>query len=251
MKLIVDNIATEYTKDGSGKIVLMLHGWCDNLHTFDKITETLKNDFTVVRLDLPGFGQTEKPPKTWNISDYSNFVKSFIDKLKINPDFLLGHSFGGRIAIKGASEKIFKPKKIILIGSAGISKRLTIRNILITIVTKIFGAITLLPPLFFYRNKIRKKLYQTIGSNYLDSSLLKETYIKVISEDLKSNAKRIDIPTKLIWGENDTETPLKDAYSFESIINKSSLRVIDNAGHMVHKEKPETVVSTINDFLNK
>ncbi|NTW33323.1 MAG: alpha/beta hydrolase [Bacteroidetes bacterium] len=249
MKVIVNNLATEYKKTGRGPVILMLHGWCDNLHTFDKIAEDLKSEYTILSLDMPGFGQTEMPPKTWEVSDYVDFISNFLNKLEINPYCILGHSFGGRVTIKGVSTRVFKPKKIILIGSAGISKRVTLRNIAVLILTKIFGIITLIPPLLFYRHKIRKKAYKIIGSDYLESNALKDTYIKIISEDLKSYAKSINVPTQLIWGSNDTETPLEDGKIYNSLINNSKLRVIKNSGHLVHQQEPHEVSQTIKEFL--
>jgi len=249
MKLIVDNLATEYSDEGKGPMILMLHGWMDTHHTFDRLAAVLGLDYRIIRLDMPGFGQTEVPKEVWTVGDYVTFVAHFLDKLGIKPDVVLGHSFGGRVTIKGVSTGAFKPSKVILVGSAGISKRTTLRNILVTTLTKIFGLVTFIPPLLFYRDKIRKKLYKTIGSDYLESGVLRDTYLKTISEDLAEAARTILLPTQLIWGENDTETPLADGRKFSSLINGSSLSVIAGAGHMVHQEKAEEVARVIKDFV--
>lgn len=249
MKVIVDNIATEYSDEGKGPTILMLHGWMDTHHTFDRLAGVLGLDYRLVRLDMPGFGQTEAPKEAWSVGDYATFVSHFSDKLGLKPDVILGHSFGGRVTIKGVSTGVFKPRKLILVGSAGISKRITFRNIFFTTVAKIFGIVTYIPPLYFYRDKIRKKLYAMIGSDYLESGVLRDTYLKVISEDLKEDASHISLPTQLIWGENDTETPLADGRQFSLLINGSSLSVVAGAGHMVHQEKAEEVARIIKDFV--
>jgi pimeloyl-ACP methyl ester carboxylesterase len=249
MKVITNGLATEYEIIGEGKIILMLHGWGDSLHTFDKISKYLSKKYKIVRLDLPGFGLTEMQERAWEISDYVDFVSLFLNKIGIVPYSILGHSFGGRITIKGVATKIFNPKKIILIGSAGISKKNTLRNIIITIATKIFSIITFIPPISFYRKKIRAKIYKIIGSDYIDTGDMRETYLNIISEDLREYAGKIDIQTQLIWGNEDTETPLKDAKRFNSLIEKSRLNLLTNAGHLVHQEKSGEVSKIIEDFL--
>src|SRR3972149_2244169 len=250
MKIIVQNLAVEYQDEGvssprqslrrsAGKVILLLHGWQDNLHTFDALTKFLSKTNRVIRLDLPGFGQSETPKETWGLDNYVEFVKNFIQKLNLQVDAFVGHSFGGRIAIKGAAENNLKPAKIILINSAGIAKSKTLRNYILKIFAKIGSFITYIPPFVFWREKLRQKIYKFIGSDYLDAHEMQKTFLKIISEDLSENAKKINTPTLLIWGENDTETPLSDGKLLSRLISHSKLEIINEAGHFVHQEKPE------------
>ena len=249
MKVIVQNLATEYRDEGAGKVILFLHGWQDNLHTFDALASLLSPTSRIIRLDLPGFGNSEIPKESWNLDDYIQFLKNFIQKLNLPVDTIVGHSFGGRIAIKGEATKNLQPHKIILIGSAGITRNRTFRNSILKVFTKIGGWITYVPPLFFWREKLRKKIYRLFGSDYLDAGALKETFLKIISEEIGMSAKKIIIPTLLIWGENDTETPLSDGKQLFQLIHNSKLKVIKGAGHFVHREKPREVAKLIQEFL--
>jgi pimeloyl-ACP methyl ester carboxylesterase len=249
MKIIVQNLATEYLDEGTGKIVLFLHGWQDNLHTFDYLVYLLSPTLRIIRLDLPGFGKSEVPKETWDLDHYVGFVKDFIQKLNIQVDTLVGHSFGGRIAIKGEATKNLQAQKIILICSAGIAKNRTFRNSLLKILAKIGGLITCIPPLIFWREELRKRVYSFIGSDYLNTGKLKETFLKIISEDLSASAKKITTPTLLIWGESDTETPLSDGKQLSRLIHNSKLEVISGAGHFVHKEKSQEVAKLVQEFL--
>ena len=104
MKLLIQNLATEYTDEGTGPVLLFLHGWQDNLHSFDGLAPYLKDDFRIVRLDLPGSGKTEFPKGSWDLDDYVSFVKKFTEKLDIKPYAVIGHSFGGLISLKIAGE---------------------------------------------------------------------------------------------------------------------------------------------------
>lgn len=249
MKVIVQNLATEYLDEGSGPILLLLHGWQDNLHTFDALTVQLSQQFRVIRLDMPGFGKTEAAKDAWNLSDYIQFVHDFIIKLNLNITALLGHSFGGRVIIKGLATNKLQANKVVLIGSAGIAKTKTLRTTATRIITKLGSAVMYIPPLLFWRKQLRKKLYQFIGSDYLNAGHLQATFLKVINEDLSVFAAKIKQPTLLIWGANDSATPLTDGQRLHTLISQSRLQVLPNAGHFVHQEKSSEVINMIKAFL--
>lgn len=249
MKIIVDNLATEYKDEGTGKVLLFLHGWKDSLSSFDPLVEPLSKEYRIIRLDLPGFGKTEMPKGDWDLESYINFVSSFIYKLDLLVYALAGHSFGGRIIIKGIAQGKLKSEKIILIGSAGIAKRKTFKNYFFKVLAKIGKVVTYIPPFYFYRDILKKKLYGFVGSDYFKTGVLKNTFLKVIQEDLGGYAKKINIPALLIWGANDTETPASDGHRLNGMIKDSKLVVIENAGHFVHKEKSEEVVELMRKFL--
>lgn len=250
MKIVVQDIAVEYANEGKGPTVVFLHGWQDNLHTFDGLVRRLADSRRIIRLDLPGFGESESPKTAWDLDNYVRFTVDFINKLNIQVDVLVGHSFGGRIAIKGVAAGIIKTNKIILIASAGIAKKNLLRNSVLKILAKIIGLATYIPPLVFWREKIRVKLYTVIGSDYSRAGALKETFLRIVGEDLVSSAGKIAKPTLLIWGSDDTETPLSDGKRLSKLIHNSKLKVISGAGHLIHREKPEEVAALIKNFYD-
>ncbi|MBI4653321.1 alpha/beta hydrolase [Candidatus Kuenenbacteria bacterium] len=249
MKIIIKNIAIEYSDEGEGPVILFLHGWKDNLHSFDSLVPILSQQCKIIRIDLPGFGNSELPQTTWNLDNYVQFVKDFIDKLNIQVDALIGHSFGGRIAIKAVALNIIKPKKLILIASAGIAKTRTIRNCFFYIFAKAGKMITLFPPFIFWRKQLRKKLYNIAKSDYFLSGKLKNTFLNVIKEDLTSFANKIIIPTLLIWGDQDKTIPLEEGRSLSKLICNSKLEIIINTEHFVHQENPQKVAEIIQKFI--
>src|SRR3990167_2426421 len=251
MKILINNLVTEYEDvypngeaGREGKTILMLHGWWRDMSDFDKITEILKNNYRVVRLDLPGFGGTEMPLKTWKLDDYVNFVKSFILKLEIKPEVLLGHSFGGRIIIKGVGENKLEAGKLVLVAAAGV-KVDVFRKKIFQLLAKIGDVVSFIPPLIFVRRKLKNKFYKIIGSDYLESGNLKEIFKAVVEEDLATFAKKIKKETLFIWGEKDMATPLKDGKLLHSLIANSKLEVIKDSGHFIHIEKSEEVAEKI------
>lgn len=251
MNVIINDIAVEYRDDGDGPVMLFLHGWQDDLHTFDAIAETLKNKWRIISVDLPGFGMSEMPKFAWDLAAYAEFVKDFVEKLSITPDILVGHSFGGRIAIKAVATKLLYSRKLILLASAGISKTNTPRNLFFAAIAKMGKLITLIPPFYFWRNQLRRKLYAWTGSDYLQSGpLLQGIFLNIIKEDVRFIAAQINIPTLLVWGKQDTETPISDGKRLAEIIPDATLEIIPGAGHFIHRQYPARVAELIQNFAS-
>lgn len=248
MKILVNQIATEYADGGEGPVMLMLHGWKDTLHTFDPLLPELAKKFRVVRVDMPGFGASELPPAAWALDDYVDFVAAFIAKLDLSVEVLVGHSFGGRVNIKGVSRGTLIPHKIVLIASAGVAERKTLRNRSLKALAKV-GKLALLPLPQRVKNSLRSRLYKNIQSDYENAGPLKETFVRVIAENLSAAAARIKTPTLLIWGSADTQTTLEEGARLSRLISGSRLEVIQAAGHFVHREHPEAVASMITEFI--
>ncbi|MEK7102887.1 MAG: alpha/beta hydrolase, partial [Patescibacteria group bacterium] len=197
----------------------------------------------------PGFGNTEITKQPWTLDDYITFVVDFIQKLNLDVEVLVGHSFGGRIAIKGLATKQLHPKKCILIAAAGIAKKQTGRNVMLSGVAKIGKVITSLPILRAQQHALRKKLYQSIGSDYFAAGSLKETFLNVVKDDLSGYAQQLSLPTLLIWGTDDDQTPLHDGKRLADMIAGSEFKILDHTGHFVHREKAQEVAQLIQHFL--
>lgn len=247
MKIIINNLVTEYDDQGQGPLVLMLHGWGNDLHSFDRLSEKLKSKYRVVRLDLPGFGGTQRPAR-WILDDYIDFVISFLQKMNLEPEVLLGHSFGGRIIIKGVGQNRFKPRKIVMISPAGVSLFKSRRKLL-GFLSKIGSLVLFVPPFLFWRQKIKRLFYKLIRSDYDESGPMKEIFGAVVGEDLTPFARAVSLPTLLVWGESDQTTPLSDGKLLHTLMTNSKLETIKEVGHFAHIEKSEEVVKLIEQFL--
>ncbi len=250
MKVIVNNIALNYTDEGRGPAMVFLHGWADQLHTFDQLTGALGGHWRLIKLDLPGFGGSEAPPETWSLDNYVELVQAFVDKLGIEVDTMVCHSLGGRIALKGVGTGRLRPRRIILIASAGIAKSRSLRNQAYKAVAKIGKVVTAVPPLSLARGRLRRRLYDRAGSDYLNAGTLQATFLNLIAEDLQTAAAHITVPTLLIWGANDTATPLTDGRRLHHLIPGSRLEIIAGASHFVHQEQPAAVAQLIQEFAS-
>lgn len=249
MKTVVDGLAVEYVDEGHGPVILFLHGWKDNLHTFDALVPYLSNAFRVIRLDLPGFGESEAPTQAWHVIDYARFVSLFLGKIQVKPVAFVGHSLGGRIVMKGISHGVFSSDRIVLIASAGVARRKTLRNALFYAAAKAGKLFTSVPPFSLARKRMRALLYRRAGSDYLDAGVLRETFLNIIREDLSTEAKSISVPTLMIWGGRDTETPLSEGMRLARLIPHAALEVVIEGSHFVHQESPERVAQLMRTFL--
>jgi pimeloyl-ACP methyl ester carboxylesterase len=186
-----------------------------------------------VAVNLPGFFGSDKPSVVWGTSEYAVFLKDFLTKLNIDNPILIGHSFGGAVALRYASRN--PVRKLILVGAAIVRERNS-KTVIYYFGAKIFK--TLFP---FLAKKLRKSFYSKIGAlDYLESGHMSDIYQKVIREDSQSYLKNLgETPVSLIWGERDLSTPLRQAHIINSQLPSSQLFILKDAGHYSFLDKRE------------
>lgn len=246
MNYLYDQLNINYDIIGKGDPIILLHGWGCNYHTFDNLTNILKHKYTLFLIDLPGFGLSDEPRYIYNLDNYVHFLKTFIESLQIESPIILGHSFGGRIALKYASNNK-DIKKLILVDSAGIKEKLSIIKKLKIIIFKILKKYYRLTKNIKKYNELTKKY----GSNdYINSTnTMKGILSKIIKEDLTKKLKKIDVETLIIWGKLDKTTPYKHALKMNKLIKNSGLVTIDNAGHFPYLERKNYFNIIIKKYL--
>jgi len=233
--------------------LIFLHGWGGCWQSWFPILERLKKDFNLYAPDLPGFGQ-EPISRPYSLDDYIDFVVDFIKKNKIKNPILIGHSFGGAIASKIAANKIIQLKTIILIDAAPIRYNLNPKQKTISLITKPAKIILSLPLINKFYQPIKKLLYKSLkledsGYSDLTNPILKKTFTTVIREDLTPILSNIKIPTLIIWGENDTATPLSAGKKINSLIPKSKMIIFKNTSHFSYLDDQEKFVTEIKKFI--
>ena len=242
-----------YEKYGNKKkTIIILPGWGDNRRTFNSIIKSLKDNYTIYIFDYPGFGNSPTPDTDLTIYDYSKIIISFINKMKIKNPILIGHSFGGRIIITLNGYYKIPIKKIVLISSAGIINKRTKKQKIRQIIYKLLKKIGFILPSNI-KKRYLDKLIKIFGSNdykNLNESLRK-TFINIVREDLSKYLRNIASNTLLIWGENDSSTPINDAYTMNNLIQKSKLITLENCNHFCYIEKKDIVIKLISDFINE
>jgi len=238
--------------------LIILHGWQSSKEKWQKVKElTETQNLRVVALDLPGFKPENQLDKSWNLDNYVSWLKNVLENFSNSsePFFILGHSFGGRIAIKFASKYPKKLKGLILVSAAGIKKEKTFRDkvLLKTIkLAKKLGVQEQASQTKGLWQIIRRVFYRYVlrQADYLKANPIQKEIMKsALKEDLKPLLADIVTPTLIVWGAKDKITLLKDAYLMKEKIKNSQLEIIDNIGHTPHFECPEILAKKIKNFI--
>jgi pimeloyl-ACP methyl ester carboxylesterase len=250
MQVIVDSLLTHYEAHGKGKkVVLLLHGWGDNAMGLRGLQAALAKHHRVIALDLPGFGTTEAPKEVWGLDDYAYFVDHFLAKIEAEHlAAIIGHSNGGAVSIRGMARGWLSAEKLVLLASAGIRGEYKGRVKVVRLLTKAGKALTMPLPKSV-KQKLRQKVYKTVGSDMLVAEHLQETFKKVVTDDVRDDASHLTLPTLLIYGDQDESTPPAYGTMLQEAITGSKLEILPGAGHFVHIDKPGEVEKHIEEFL--
>ena len=233
MKILIKGININYIVSGVGPPLIFLHGWGCELHTFDKLVNQLNEDFTIYQVDLPGFGDSEIKGD-YSLDEYASIINEFCLSLAIINPVLLGHSFGGRVAIVYSS--LYKVNKLILVCSPGVKPRF---NLLKWFKVKIYK--------FFKLFNINLK---TGSVDYKNANgHLKNVLVKAINRDLSCEMENIKCPTLLIYGKNDKAVPHYIGQEINKKIKDSGLVVIDKCGHFPYIERFRYFLIILRSFL--
>lgn len=251
----------EFYKAPDGKItkpiLVFLHGWQRTYQDFDIVAKDLnRRGWSILLVDLPGFGKSSVPKFGWRIGNYADFLQNLLIRFKLSapeinqwfPIIIIGHSFGGRVAIKLAAKYPEMVKKIVLISSGGIKhksfKIIALKYLAKTV--KIFLKILRL-------SKVSESLRQKFSSSdYLEATgIMREVFLNAVNEDLTQDAKKITAPTLIIWGEDDEELPPQDALILQKEIKYSHIEIFENAGHFVFLDNPQKFQNTLIEFVSE
>lgn len=227
------------------KKIYIVHGWTKSLEKWENvISELKKSGAEPILLKVPGL--TSPIDRVWNMSDYVNWLHNEL-KNREGKVILLGHSNGGRIIMAYSKLHPEKIDKLILVDSAGVyHSQLPIR-----LKRFLFGSVARYGKKFTSSAGVKKLLYKLARTkDYNDADdLLKKTLINLWESDKKKIYSQINVPVSIIWGENDTTTPLKDAKLIRSSIKDSELFIIPNSRHAPQFTNTKEFVNIISKIL--
>ena len=242
-------------RGAAGPQVLLLHGWGCSCRHFDPILADMEKDYRLTAIDFPAHGESGRPPEPWGVREFAECTREVMEQLGIAPCDVIAHSFGGRVALYLAAEHPELVRRLVITGGAGIRKPQTEeqkkksaayqkkKNALLRLAK--------LPLAGALAEKALKALQRKHGSpdyNALDDEM-KKTFVKVVSEDLSPLLPRIRASTLLVWGENDTETPLWMGQKMEKEIPDAGLAVFEGDGHFAYLHQWQRFVTVVRAFL--
>ena len=262
----VDGLEVHYKDEGSGTPIILLHGTSASLHTWDGWTKELtKNNYRVIRMDLPAFGITgANKDNLYDLTSYSKFLTDFVNQLELDKFILAGNSLGGSISWHYTSSNPEKVQKLILLDPAGFPSKkerpLVFELAEIPILNQILKHIT-----------PKSLIKDNLGQVYFDDSKVTENLVdryhqmilrkgsraafieraKLEGQDYTELLYTIKSPTLIIWGEDDLWIPVEDGFKFKERMANSSLVIMKETGHVPMEEKPLESVALVLNFLKE
>jgi pimeloyl-ACP methyl ester carboxylesterase len=250
----IDNLKVAEYVLGEGVPVMMLHGWGANIDLMLPLAQQLVPlGYQILLPDLPGFGQSVPPPASWSVHDYTNFVLQYLDHHQLQQVHLIGHSFGGRLGLILGAEHPARIHKMALIDSAGVRTppspssqlRLKTYRLALNSLNRIGLRQQADQVRAWYIGRYGSSDYQAV------TGVMRETFVKVVNEDLLPYAARVQPATLLFWGDQDQDTPLWQGQLLEKTIPDAGLVVWEGAGHYSYLDRLPDTVRVIDHFFKQ
>ncbi len=261
--IVVGGIRTHIAESGAGNPLVLIHGLGGPL-MWQRVIDPLANQFHVIVLDLPGWGESECPPLPYSTCMYADFCVRLLDHLGLQKAMLVGISYGGQIAATAVGRNPDKIETLVLICSTGLSaesrllrfksfwptfsaiaKTTALRNksLMCMLARRSFHDIRSRPPDLceeFFRQLSRP------GKREAWLNGLRNVYSP--DDTFQTDLSLIRVPTLIVWGENDRTVPKDAATQFHQNIPNSTLKFFAECGHSVPLEKPKELSETIIEF---
>lgn len=252
MLLWINGLETYYTLEGQGDPIVLLHGWGTSSRSLSGVAASLVNGFRVLAMDLPGFGWSQAPSVAWGTADYAAHVERLMDELGITRACLVGHSFGGRIAISLSAGHPARVARLVLVASAGIRPPRGIRYYVRVGIAKTVRRFFSLPVWGRTGERIIAKVHGRIGSrDFRVAGQMRPTLVRVVNEDLTPLLPKVEAPTLILWGDQDPEVPRSAMDTMATKIRRARLVVFEGAGHFPFLEAPEQFAQAVRSFLQE
>lgn len=253
-----------YVDEGTGPVVLMLHGFSGSHRNFGKLAELMKNDYRVIRVDLPGFALSDVPKGYTSEDDlvglYKSLMSDFIPDVVGDKFYVMGNSMGGWMAWEIAAVMPEKISGLVLFCAAGYEMEKVVNTVVPFFRLKpVKYALSRGVPLAFSKNSI-KRCYADPSTIKMENMVVSNEFMNregVLSWMMTMAASgqiadtsvisNIHVPTLIVWGEKDHLIPVAHASKFERDIEGSEKIIYPDAGHLPMVEKTEQVYK---DFKN-
>jgi pimeloyl-ACP methyl ester carboxylesterase len=212
-----------------------MHGWGGNRNSLRAIGVLFQRTHTVHLLDLPGFGDAPLPPADWDTIEYTDLIQQYLLDRVSAPVVLVGHSFGGRIALRLAGRRLPQVRAIVLMAVPGLPapsfSRVRLRRSAIGLLRRLLRAVQPLTgaaPLDWHTRRYGSKDYLAAGD-------LRSILVRTVSEDLTESARAVACPVLLIWGSEDSETPPSLARRFKELLDgHATLEMLPHKDHHLY-----------------
>ena len=240
-----------YEITGSGEMpLLLMHGWGGSTQSWIPVARDLADRYRIINIDFPGFGKSPEPPEAWHVDEYCDLVVKLLESLDIRKCDIIAHSFGGRVALMLGAKHPELVGRQVLTGCAGLvnpesqNQNAQLSKLYDNSFTRRFLGEKGVDRL---RNIVRSKFGSADYKNA--SPLMRDVLKNVVNQDLHWCLDGIKASTLLVWGENDTATPLWMGKEMEKCIRDAGLVVFENSGHFAYLEQYNRFITVVKQFL--
>jgi pimeloyl-ACP methyl ester carboxylesterase len=237
-------------RGGSGVPLLYLHG-TDGLAEWPAMLDTLAERFDVIAPDHPGFGASDVPPWIDDVSDVAYLYLDAIEKLGLARLHVVGQSLGGWIALEMAVRSTARLRSLTLISSAGIHVKGVPKADIFMIDPEEQARLA-----YADREAGEAAAARAAADKYQDQAVLNRIASarfgwqpRFFNPRLERWLHRVNVPTHVIWGDQDRIIPPAYGAAFHRLIPGSKLTTIPDAGHLPHVERADAVAKAMNMFL--
>lgn len=259
----VQGLQVHIRDEGSGLPVLLLHGTSASLHTWQGWVDRLSRDYRLIRVDLPGFGLTgPRKDHDYSFPAYLKFVSALVDSLSLDTFVIAGNSLGGGIAWRYAVGRPDQVKGLILIDAEGYPLDTNVTLAFRLARVPVLGRLL---TIFTPRSLVEKSIKDVYADDTKVTDMLVDRYYHLarrkgnrdaLLKRLRTNwpksaaaVSEVETPTLIMWGAQDTGTPLGHARRFSEDIPGSQLIIYENAGHVPMEEIPDRTAEDAATFL--
>jgi pimeloyl-ACP methyl ester carboxylesterase len=259
-----------YQEEGSGRPLLLIHGFGASTFTWRRVAPDLARDHRVIAVDLKGFGQSDKPfDSRYSIYDQAELLAQLIEEKDLRDLTLVGHSYGGGIALLLALEADGRLQgrlsRLVLLDSIAYPQNIPVffRMLDVPVVSQ-FG-IRMVPPsvqtrvalriAYFDDSKITAEDVEAYAAP-LKTAAGKHAIIhsarQIIPEDIATLSERyktMELPTLILWCDHDRIVPLEVGLKLRRTLPNSTIRLVEDCGHMPQEEQPDRTLELMRGFL--
>ncbi|MFK8024444.1 MAG: alpha/beta fold hydrolase [Ilumatobacter sp.] len=266
--------AVGYRRGGSSndETILLLHGLAGSSKTWDSVFDELAEHHDVIAPDLLGHGESAKPRGDYSLGAFASGLRDFLTVLDVDRVTVVGHSFGGGVAMQLAYQHPQFIDRLVLVGSGGLGREVSPLLRLLSLP----GAEYLMPigipkPVvdrasdvgrFLGRRNIRSEWLGELWRAYssLAGAENRQAFVKTMRGVIEPGGQTIDardrlylaarVPMMIVWGDKDGVIPVEHAYEAHELIENSRLEILEGVGHFPHVEAPEMFVASLIDFID-
>ncbi len=260
-----------FRRGGEGPALLLIHGIAGSSRAWKHVMPALARERTVVALDLIGHGESAKPMGDYSLGAYASGIRDFMSLLDIDRATIIGQSFGGGVAMQLAYQHPECCERLVLVDSGGLGREVSWLLRIMTLPGSEYLMPLIFPPFvrdggnvvstFLHGKGLRSARLAEMWRAYvsLTETENRQAFVKTLRAVIDPGGQTVSamdrlylaaqVPTLIIWGDQDKIIPVDHAYAAHEAIPGSRLEIIEGAGHFPHAESPDKFIAVLTDFL--